>query len=104
MLIELTTMHNETILANPDFIVLVERLGGERPHTKVVLNNRELQVTESLEEIKALCNPVIETYSLGELQTPAQVGPSEFKSAEPEIAQAAAEAFVEEVEKQRKRK
>jgi uncharacterized protein YlzI (FlbEa/FlbD family) len=88
MLITLTPMAGEPIEVNPTHIVLVEAVGGERPHTKVSLVTREqVQVKESPAEIKALCNPAIVSASLGELQyTPPQQmpGPSEVKSDEPE--------------------
>jgi len=105
MLILLTNQLLQEISVNPDHIERTEPAGGESTDTKVFFFSRaEVRVKQSQAEIRVLCNPLIEVHSLGELQPAAQVGPSEFKSAAPETAQVAAEAFVEEFEKQRKRK
>lgn len=84
MLITVTPISGEPIDINPDHIVWVESVGGDRPHTKVYLSTREqVQVRESRAEINALCNPTITAETLSELQPapPQMPGPSEFKSA-----------------------
>lgn len=79
MFITLTSFTGETIEVNADHIVLVEQVGGDRPHTKLSLVTREqVQVRETRAEVRALCNPIIEVSAL-ETFSP---GPTELKSAE----------------------
>lgn len=96
MLITLTSFTGEAIEVNPNHIVLVEQVGGDRPHTKLSLVTREqVQVRESREAIRELCNPTIAVTAL-ETFSP---GPTEVKATD-----AVVEAIADSIVSNRKRK
>lgn len=96
MFITLTPLAGEPFDINPDHIVLVEAVGGDRPHTKLLLVTREqVQVRESRAEIRALCTLTVNVSAL-ETFTP---GPTEVKTAD-----AAVDSVAEAIVSGRKRK
>jgi hypothetical protein len=74
MLITLTDIHGEPTPINPDHIIWVESVGGDRPFRRIHHVRGELQVTETREQIIALCAPQAIEGSLLEV-----TGPHEFK-------------------------
>jgi hypothetical protein len=59
MLITLTATNGQPVPINPDHIIWVELMGGERPYRKIHHTRGELAVAETWEEIVARCNPAV---------------------------------------------